>query len=104
MNKIETDGIIEDDEVEYCVERLSDTGINISHLFVPYDERGRNKGSQKMEEILRKADNDPDIEYVAVNIGSGEKSASFLRKFGFEITELEPDHVTGMLELSDWKN
>lgn len=83
--------------VEFEYEHLED-GVNINHFFVDIDKRGNGRGSEVIQSLIDRFE-DQGYNYVVVNMGGGEGSREFLRRNGFEIVEFSEDHVTAETDL-----
>lgn len=100
MVDIVTEGIVEQDCVEYDIERLSPTGVNINHFFVAPKNREQGLGTSVLQSILDDCEM-AGLEYVVVNMKGGDEAEEFLRKNNFDIEERQDSHVTGVIELVD---
>jgi len=83
--------------VEFEYERL-ENGVNINHFFVDIDKRGNGRGTEVIQRLIDKFE-DEGYKYVVVNIGGGKRSREFLKKNGFKIVEFSEDHVTAEIDL-----
>ena len=79
--------------VEYDYEWTSEDGVNISHFWVPPENRGQGLGEEVLWSIIEELRAEG-AEFIVVNMGGGAGAGEFLRKQGFERVEETSDHVT----------
>lgn len=87
-------------EVEVSYEYLDKrhSGVNINHFYVPPHRRREGLGSQVLQKLVSKFENE-NFNYVVVNMKGGDKAESFLKSNGFEIVDRYQNSVTGEINI-----